>query len=92
MFPIFWVPDLRPWGLICRNAEHAQLQLKSIRAVLGIYKVCVAFYRLDDFPAPEGTTAKLDAYHNKIIMLSTLKNQAQHLSNWAPKLVDTFSS
>lgn len=27
-------PDLGQWGLILRGAEHSQVQLKSVRAVL----------------------------------------------------------
>lgn len=29
LFLIFWLPVLRQWGLICRGAQHLQLQLSQ---------------------------------------------------------------
>lgn len=36
---IFLVLDLRPCSLICRSAEHSQLQVKLMEAVLLTYEV-----------------------------------------------------
>lgn len=51
VFLLYWMPHLRPWGLTCRSAEHAQLQLAPLRAVLKHMKYYVMLRTLRKYHA-----------------------------------------